>query len=392
MTDTEFRELITATSAALIERYIGESPLTVALKLRNAPLVTQIKNLQKASRKIPSYYNARCIIPTVSYEQSSSEAVARAKRFSGETAIDMTCGLGVDSYVLAERFERVVALEVDPLRAQIARYNFEKLRVQNIEVVCSRAEDYNIPKMVDLIYLDPCRRTEDNRVIYSLEQSSPNVLEMMPRLRRSARRVAVKLSPLFDVQEALRVFAPGSMVEIISQGNECKEVLVIVDDDDHHPYRVINTIVGQREASFAFTDSDVGFRALQNDMRELSHWQFLHVADVSFYKSRTVEALMVRYYPGAEYCVESYIFTEDELREFPGKSFRILERYTFRPKSLRKKLALLGIKRANLHFRNFSEDIASITRSLGIQSGGSEHLFFLSFGDEDVVLRVEPVV
>ncbi len=105
-----------------------------------ALVATQVKYLGRAAAKLPSYRAARCILPPRAFEQASSEACAAHKRIGGEAVLDLTCGLGVDAFALSRRFGRVVTLERDPLLARIARDNFARLGVTNVEVVCASAE------------------------------------------------------------------------------------------------------------------------------------------------------------------------------------------------------------------------------------------------------------
>ena len=108
MTEQELDILPQDSSRELIERHIGVDPARAALRLgpHAALLSTQIKYLQRAKTKLPSYHRARCIIPPLAFEQASSEAAAEAKTYEGGLCIDLTCGLGVDSLMLSRRFPR----------------------------------------------------------------------------------------------------------------------------------------------------------------------------------------------------------------------------------------------------------------------------------------------
>ena len=124
---------------------IGRDPLKVALdkRLPHAQLVaTQVKYLQRARTKLPSYYDAQCIIPPLAFEQSSGEKAAAQRRFSGAHAIDLTCGLGVDAFYLSKHFDKVTTVEADPILAEVARINFGLLGAANITVVNSTAEEF----------------------------------------------------------------------------------------------------------------------------------------------------------------------------------------------------------------------------------------------------------
>ena len=196
MTEQELDILAQDSSRELIERHIDEDPARAALRLgpHAALLSTQIKYLQRAKTKLPSYHRARCIIPPLAFEQASSEAAAEAKTYEGGLCIDLTCGLGVDSLMLSRRFRRVVSLERDPVLALVARYNFERLEARNIEEICTSAETFvaDFAGTADLIDADPARRDGANRRLVRLEECSPDVRSLMPRLRQIARRIVVR--------------------------------------------------------------------------------------------------------------------------------------------------------------------------------------------------------
>ena len=236
MTEQELDILAQDSSRELIERHIGEDPARAALRLgpHAALLSTQIKYLQRAKTKLPSYHRARCIIPPLAFEQASSEAAAEAKTYEGGLCIDLTCGLGVDSLMLSRRFRRVVSLERDPVLALVARYNFERLEAHNIEVICTSAETFvaEFAGTADLIYADPARRDGANRRLVRLEECSPDVRSLMPRLRQIARRIVVKASPLFDTDEAFALFGGEVSVEAVSLHGECKELLIDLPGTD----------------------------------------------------------------------------------------------------------------------------------------------------------------
>ena len=125
-----------------VEEQIGRDPAAIALDKRipHAALVaTQVKYLARARTKLPSYYEARCILPPLAFEQASSEACAARKSCSGNTVLDLTCGLGVDALYLSKRFREVITLERDATLAAVAEENFRRLGATNIRVINSSA-------------------------------------------------------------------------------------------------------------------------------------------------------------------------------------------------------------------------------------------------------------
>ena len=134
MTHEEVDWLLREESRQTVLKYLDERPERLALRLGGggALLATQLKYLQRARTKLPSYYRARCILPPLAFEQASSEAVAAEKRYGGALCIDLTCGLGVDSAHFSKSFDRVIAVERDPVTARVAAVNFSQLGISNI--------------------------------------------------------------------------------------------------------------------------------------------------------------------------------------------------------------------------------------------------------------------
>lgn len=233
MTREELDILLKSEVQEAIGKNIERDPLQVALDGRvphAREVATQVKYLQRARKKLPRLYAACGIIPARAFEQSSSEECAAAKRIEGDSLLDLTCGLGMDAAAMASRFRRVVALERDEVLAAVTRENMRRMGIENVEVVNASAEEYlaSTAERFDWVYADPDRRTAEGQRVFRLEECSPNMLALMPQIERLTSRVAIKNSPLFDVEEAFRLF-PRASVEVVSLGDECKEVMIYLD-------------------------------------------------------------------------------------------------------------------------------------------------------------------
>ena len=220
MTRSELDILLLPEVRQAIEENIERDPLQVALDGRvphTREVATQVKYLQRARTKLPRLYEARGIIPARAFEQSSSEECAAAKRLSGGCLLDLTCGLGMDSTAFSAHFERVVALERDEVLAEVVRENLKRMGITNVEVITTTAEEYvaTCTEHFDWVYADPDRRTAEGKRVVRLEDCSPDMVALWPALKRITERVAIKNSPLFDVEEAFRLFGQCG-VEVIS--------------------------------------------------------------------------------------------------------------------------------------------------------------------------------
>ena len=69
--------------------------------------------------------------------------------------LDLTCGLGFDSREFARAGLRVTSIEIDPEVVEYAKHHLVEL---GVEVRCADANEFVIPKDVDVVFVDPARR------------------------------------------------------------------------------------------------------------------------------------------------------------------------------------------------------------------------------------------
>ena len=109
-------------------------------------VLNQIEARQLLSKKVPSWAsNPDLLFPKhLSIEQCSSELTAKYKASiinGGDVFVDLTGGLGVDSYFLSERFKTSYYVENQKELCDLAEHNFAVLG-RKITVVNSDAESF----------------------------------------------------------------------------------------------------------------------------------------------------------------------------------------------------------------------------------------------------------
>ena len=222
----------------------------------------QIKSLQKSKLKLPLWYSSEKILfpPSLSIEQASSEVTAEYKasllenedtiNLENQTLVDLTGGMGVDSFYFSKKVKKVIYIEQNELLASIAKHNFEKLGANNIEVICGNSENFleNAQKdniVFDWIYLDPARRDNIQKKVFLLEDCQPNMLELWTSFKTIGKKWLLKTAPLLDIQLVLNKLTHLQKVEVVALQNECKEVLYQLDSykKDNFSEKInINTI------------------------------------------------------------------------------------------------------------------------------------------------------
>jgi hypothetical protein len=197
----------------------------------------------------------------------------------------LTCGLGVDALALSKRFKRVVTIERNEMVAEVARENFHRLGAHNIEVVNSSAEDFiaTCTDHFDWCFSDPDRRGAKGEKLVRLEECSPNVVALMADLRRLADNICIKCSPLFDVDEAFRLFGNCS-VECVSLGGEAKEVNIYLNGSDKQQLTAIAIGMGE----FSCTAEERNAAKWSEQPSDLSRYRYITLPDVALQHARMV--------------------------------------------------------------------------------------------------------
>ena len=152
-------------------------------------LIHQMVSAKKMKSKIPAWAANTNIFypPTLSLEQSSSQQTAlfKAALINGKKCIDLTGGMGIDSYFFAQQFENVITVEKNTELANIALHNFAVLNQLNVSfAVGVDAIDFihQYKLSSDLIYIDPARRNKQGNKVAGFADCEPNILPNLDRM------------------------------------------------------------------------------------------------------------------------------------------------------------------------------------------------------------------
>lgn len=388
---------------SFIEEHLEEDPASLALRFPSSEFPislasTQIKYLQKARTKLPSFYAHRCLLPAKAYEQCSSEAAASLKTYAGARALDLTCGLGVDVLNWASHFDTVVALEPDTTLHPFVSHNLERMDIQNVRVLCLQAEaflaDYQGPPF-DLIYADPDRRDGDNRRLYSLEDASPNLLTLWPKLSTIGTRILVKLSPMLDVKEAARLLPHPSSIIVLSVDGECKEVLVEIIPSQATPTPTRQLWMLRHGKATKLTLPE--FPPSPSSAAEINPLSVRYLAepDVAAYKADAVVDFWAAGPWQKDWLCPSprgfWMTAGDPTEVFPGRILRVETAMRYKPKLLKKWFSQQGIRRLEISRRDFPLNVAEVRKTLSLAEGGQRQMWCTRMEGEKWVFIGEPV-
>jgi hypothetical protein len=148
-------------------------------------------------------------------EQATHPLLARyhAGAYSGlANVLEICSGPGIDAAALAEVAERVVTIEADEQVCAIATGNLRRTGLSNVEVVCGRWPDVDLPaRNWDGVWADPSRRSEGKRVFNARQYEPP--LSSIPQ----APVVGIKAGPGDVIPET------SYRSEYVGIGSECRE-------------------------------------------------------------------------------------------------------------------------------------------------------------------------
>ncbi|WP_375561188.1 RsmD family RNA methyltransferase [Bernardetia sp. OM2101] len=381
----------------------------------------QIKSLQKSKSKISLWYNSDKILfpPSLSIEQASSEITAeyKANLLGSDTnnenkiLVDLTGGMGVDSFYFSKKVGKVIYIEQNELLASIAQHNFEVLGATNIEVICGNSEDFlekaKTENLVfDWIYLDPARRDDVNKKVFLLEDCQPNMVDLWESFKNVGSKWFLKTAPLLDIQLVLNRLSNVEKVEVVALQNECKEVLYQLNSSEKelgNKELIINAINlhGKNKQIQKITKDDVvqfGF-SLDNEKDIFVDYSikneilnYLYEPNVAVLKAGAFKSI-AQYYELHKLSTNTHLYTSIELnKNFVGKIFEIKEVLTYSKKEVKRKFGKQGF---NIVTRNFPISVKDLRKQFSILEGKNEFLFFTTITsnsvDEKIVLRVEKI-
>jgi len=332
---------------------------------------------EKLQSKVPEWFQNTGVLgpKKVSIEQSSSEFTAKIKAsfFKGKSGIDLTGGMGVDTYFLARSFDRFIYNEANRELAEIVAFNFEKLGVKNVTFKNSDAAELfaQLNEHFDLIYLDPARRDKDNKKVILIEDCEPDLISLKDALLSQCEWLMVKYSPLLDIKKAIRSLQNVDKIKVISEKNEVKELVFILGKAKNEDPEIecINGLSSGGTESFTFTFQE------ETDafVKYSGPLSYLYEPNASIMKGGAFKSVAHRF--GLQkLSPNSHLYTSGEpIEDFPGRTFVIESTGNFDKKQI---LAKIKTGKANISTRNFPLKPEEIKSKTGLKDGGDDYLFF----------------
>lgn len=354
--------------------------------------ITQIECRKKIRKKLPEIYGKkRFLFPSVlSTEQCTSEVVAKYHAtIIGEvdSFLDMTGGLCIDDYYIADNVKELLSIEKNEHTADISRYNMSEMR-KNISVISGDSAEYlrGDVRRYDAIYIDPARRGVNQSRMFGLSDCEPNIIPLLSLIKSHTDVLYVKASPMLDITQMLREVSDVTDIWVISLRNECKELFFKLDFALNKRFTIEESADNIYESPKVHCINFVD----ENTMQELNYSylrdkttsdiiisdcvkQYIYEPNASIMKANAFSEVCSRYKVD-KVAVNSHLFTSGELvHDFPGRIFQVEDVIPFKDNLLKK--ALKGIKRINVSVRNFKLTAEQLKKRLKVCDGGSKYLF-----------------
>lgn len=356
------------------------------LGVPSSVIADQIAGRRKAKEKLPTYYQTPGIIypPGVNLEQSSSEQTARYKaelvfknilrNKLGKEMADLTGGFGVDTLMLSKHFAHVHFVEPNKELLEISKHNHEILGATNITYHQTTAEQFldQLNSRIDLIYIDPSRRTTDDKRVYTLADSEPDIVALHEKVMEKSNNLLIKTSPLLDISLGIDELTSVKTVHVVAVDNECKELLFQVKKSfrDETIIEAVNLRDGSSSGTLTFLIS--GEQKAGVEFRD--PLTYIYEPNAAILKAGAFKSVAERY---TVYKIHpsTHFYTSDRLiQAFPGRIFKIDAIIKPDPKEIAQ---WFPDSKANIVTRNYPLSVEELKKKTKLKDGGEK--FLLAF-------------
>lgn len=341
--------------------------------------ILQIECRNKAQRKLPfTLSHPHFIFPTaLSAEQCTSDALAdfhTSLIHDSDNVLDMTCGLGIDSFHFARKASSVTAVELNPDIADAATINANALALDNITIISGDSVTFleSGSSRYDTIFIDPARRGTGGKRLYALSDCEPDVTSVIDIIRNRCSRLIIKASPMLDISKVLTQIPFVSDVYAIGTRHECKEIVIIADftKDTPNPARHAVTISDEGITDLKYLVSEEQNAIPSYAFPQEGH--YLYEPFPSIMKAAPFKLLSTRYRI-AKLHPNTHLYSSSRYaHDFPGDIFRIDRIIPFSSKEI--KNIAHEYQQINVATRNFILSTDALRRRLKVNDGGSLRL------------------
>jgi 16S rRNA G966 N2-methylase RsmD len=382
--------MLTTEEQVFIQENLKKDTVRLVLEHHKYPdldikkLANQINIRKKATSKLPTWSNNDAIFfpSTISWQQCSSEYTAKykAQLLKGKTIIDLTGGFGVDVFFFAQMFEVVTYVERDTELSEIVAYNYKVLNQKNIKIMNQDSLGFiENHKPVDVIYLDPARRDAQQQKIITLEDSTPNILEIQEMLLSKANYILLKTSPMLDIHKAIKDLKKVESVHVVAVENECKELIFVLNKNADANINLTCVNIqrdGKMDISEAKWEESINLEYSMPNSYMYDPNKAIHKGGIFNKVGRDFDVKKLS--------ANTHLYTSEKLvADFQGRIFQLEKILKPQKKEIQKYL-ING--KANLITRNFPESVANLKKKWTINDGGNTYLLAVTLENAQKVV------
>lgn len=253
--------------------------------------------------------------------------------------VDLTAGAGINSLYFSRKARKVIAVEIDPSRADSLRENVRLLGIDNLEVLTGSCLEI-LPKIkdsLDLAYIDPARRDGTGRRSFFLEDYSPRLDEVIPLLEGKVEKILIKLSPMLDLTSVKKAIPSVSVFHILESHREVKELIAEIGNSaenlDSDKVKIKCIILDDKDEASIYdvtetTDSPIKYI---EDQSKFKSGGYVYEPSPAIMKAGRFGFISRKFPSLYKLSDNTHLFYgEDYIPSFPGRIFKILKEITAR--------------------------------------------------------------
>ena len=351
------------------ELVLGKSPFP---EIESKLLSRQIMGRKIAKKKFPFLLEKHQYRYPVkeSLEQSSSEAtgIYKSSILEGESFVDLTGGMGIDTYLLGKEFGSCIYLEPNEELVDLAMHNFSILGFDQCKVLKTTCEEFletNTQKF-DWAYIDPSRRIHGSRRI-SIHEYEPNVVELHDQLLELADNVLIKLSPMQDISECVKSLESIKKVWVIGVHNEVKELLIHLNKESKDAI-TISAVNIEKEKIDDYT-VDLTLSHTFEDMSLLQ--EYIYQPNASIIKAG-IQNHYAKQKDLKKLHANTQLYTQNSMvNGFFGRIYKVDQILSLNKKAIHR---ILPGRTVNVITKNFPLSPDELLKKLKLKSGGKRYL------------------
>jgi len=354
--------------------------------------IMQIECRKKAAKKLSQTLQSSLFIfpTTLSAEQCTSDDLAEFHASlinEGETILDMTAGLGIDAFHLAQKAKHITAIDLNSDVAETLSINANVLGLNNFTAINADSVEYikNSTEHFNTIFIDPARRGDGGKRLFALADCQPNIVELLDCVKAHCNKLIVKASPMLDATQVLRELPETTDLYAIGTRQECKEIVAVVDFKNPQTAPTIHCItIDDETLDFSFTLDEES--SATNIYGEIHEGMYLYEPHPAVMKLQPFK-LISQHFNAIKLHQHTHLYTSTQIiPNFPGDCYKIEKIYPFTSRVAKE--VVKDYPRANVAVRNFILSADELRKKLKIKDDIKYRLYGITISNGDRLLIV----